>query len=55
MEIQEKRNRMESYFLEQKKLLQNISLSNYSETISEIRKLELQKEIIKDIPTTKRA
>lgn len=55
MEIQEKIKKVESCFLDQKKLLQNISLSNYFTTISEIRKLELQKEIIKAIPTTKPA
>ena len=55
MRIQEKINKLESCFLEQKKILQNISLDNYFDSICKIRMLELQKEIIKAIPTTKPA
>lgn len=55
MNIQEKKNKIQNCFNEQKKLLDKLNFSNYFDTVSNIRSLELQKEIIKAIPTTKPA
>lgn len=52
MTINEKYNRIESLFNQQKELFQKINLKNYFDTAFKIRQLEFQKEIIKAIPTT---
>ena len=54
MEIQEKIHRVKNLFNQQKEVLSEINIENFGESIIKIRKLELQKEIIKAIPTNKK-
>lgn len=51
MSINEKIYRIENLFNQQKEILSKINLSNYLDSLNQIRKLELQKEIIIRIPT----
>ncbi len=51
MTITEKRIRLEEIFELQKKFIQNISLENYFDTLQKVRQLELQKEMVKAIPS----
>lgn len=53
MEITEKVKRVQNLFNQQKEILSKITIENSFETIVEIRKLELQKEMVKAIPTAK--
>lgn len=54
MEIQEKIHRVKNLFNQQKEVLSEINIENFGESIIKIRKLELQKEIIKAIPNNKK-
>jgi hypothetical protein len=51
--IEEKLSRAKKVFESQKEVVQNITLENYFDSIKKIRELELQKEMIIAIPTTK--
>ena len=53
MTFEEKVLQAKSIYENQKEVYSKINLSNYFNSIQTIRKLELQKEIIKAIPTTK--
>lgn len=55
MESQEKINRIENLFNQQKEVLSDLNVKNFGESMIKIRKLELQKEIVKAIPNTKKA
>lgn len=55
MEIQEKLNKVEDLFNQQKKVLSELNIKNFGESMIEMRKLELQKEIVKAIPNIKKA
>lgn len=50
MEIQEKIIKVKNLFDQQKEVLSELNLENFRDSIIKIRKLELQKEIIKAIP-----
>ena len=54
MEIQEKIHRVKNLFNQQKEVLSEINIENFGESIIKIRKLELEKEIVKAIPTNKK-
>ena len=54
MEIQEKLHRVKNLFNQQKEVLSEINIENFGESIIKIRKLELEKEIVKAIPTNKK-
>ena len=54
MEIQEKIDRVKNLFNQQREVLTEINIENFGESIIKIRKLELQKEIIKAIPNNKK-
>ena len=54
MEIQEKIHRVKNLFNQQKEVLTEMNIENLGESIIKIRKLELQKEIIKAIPNNKK-
>lgn len=54
MEIQEKIYRVKNLFNQQKQVLSEINIENFGESIIKIRKLELEKEIVKAIPTNKK-
>ncbi len=54
MEIQEKIYRVKNLFNQQKEVLSEINIENFGESIIKIRKLELEKEIVKAIPTNKK-
>jgi len=51
--IEEKVSRCKKVFELQKEVFQNITLENYFDSIKKIRQLEIQKEMIKAVPTTK--
>lgn len=55
MESQEKINRIKNLFNHQKEVLSELNVTNFGESIHKIRMLELQKEIIKAIPNTRKA
>jgi hypothetical protein len=50
METKEKIIKVKILFDQQKELLSKLSIENFGESMIKIRKLELQKEIIKAIP-----
>ena len=52
MRIEEKVSRCKKVFELQKEVVQNITLENYFDSIKKIRQLEIQKEMIKAIPTS---
>lgn len=54
MEIQEKIHRVKNLFNQQKEVLSEINIENFGESIIKIRKLELEKQIVKAIPTNKK-
>lgn len=54
MEIQEKIHRVKNLFNQQKEVLSEINIENFLESIIKISKLELEKEIVKAIPTNKK-
>lgn len=54
MEIQKKQIKIKNLFDQQKEVLSNLTISNYFDSAIKIRSLELQKEIIKAIPTKNR-
>ena len=54
MEIQEKIHRVKNLFNQQKEVLTEMNIENFGESIIKIRKLELEKEIVKAIPTNKK-
>lgn len=53
MRIEEKVSKTKKAFESQKEVVQNITLENYFDSIKKIRQLELQKQMIIAIPTTK--
>lgn len=53
MTIDEKKNKIQNLFNQQKEILSNITSNNYFDSILNIRKLEVQKEIIIRIPIPK--
>lgn len=53
MSIEEKRKRLEEVFELQKSLMKNLRIDNFFDTLQKVRKLELQKEMIKAIPSLK--
>lgn len=53
MDTQEKIIKVKNLFDQQKELLSKLSIENFGESMIKIRKLELQKEIIKAIPKYK--
>jgi len=54
MKIEEKVNKVETLFNKQKKVFSELNIENYIESMIKIRSLELQKDIIIAIPTTKK-
>lgn len=55
MEIPEKINRVKNLFNQQKEVLSELNIENFGESMIKIKKLELQKEMVKAIPNTKKA
>ena len=55
MEVNDKRTKIENLFDQQKEILQKVNIENLFHSISELRTLELQKEIVKAIPVNKKA
>ena len=55
MDIQEKTIKVKNLFDQQKEVLSELNLENFRNSMIKIRMLELQKEIIKAIPTNKPA
>jgi len=54
MKIEEKVNKVETLFNKQKKVFSELNTENFLESMIKIRSLELQKDIIIAIPTTKK-
>lgn len=53
MRIEEKLSKAKKVFESQKEVVQNLTLENYFDSLRKIRELELQKQMIIAIPTTK--
>ncbi|MDI6033980.1 hypothetical protein QLS91_12940 [Flavobacterium sp. LB2P84] len=53
MDIQEKVNKVQNLFNQQKNILSELNIKNYIDSAIKIRQLEFQKELIKAIPVSK--